>query len=291
MPWFKKKENAKNNSSYEKHGNRTSHEQPLSGQSVYMLPKDFREVNRLDFQHYLLKQAISGNYLAPLQQPSTILDVACGTGRWMLEMAHEFPQANITGVDITPLETSTITFPPNCHFRQCDIFKGLPFPSGSFDFVHQRFLIFALPVKQWPVVLRELRRVTLAGQWIEVTDPDLTFTNQGLQTTRLMNWISQASAKRGLDITIGSKLGSFMQAAGLRNVSVGKVPVPLGAWGGRMGSFLIKDFYGAALTLKPLVIASTDATSDEYDRVVADWVRECDENHSSCDFYIAYGQS
>jgi hypothetical protein len=124
-----------------------------------------------------------------------------------------------------------------------------------------------------------------------VTDPDLTFTNQGLQTTRLMNWISQASAKRGLDITIGSKLGSFMQAAGLRNVSVGKVPVPLGAWGGRMGSFLIKDFYGAALTLKPLVIASTDATSDEYDRVVADWVRECDENHSSCDFYIAYGQS
>jgi SAM-dependent methyltransferase len=208
----------------------------------------------------------------------------------MLEMAQQFPRTQITGVDITPLVESTISFPQNCHFRQCDIIKGIPLPAHSFDFVHQRFLIFALPIDRWSHVMRELRRVTRPGGWIELTDPDLTFNNQGPETARLMNWISQASLKRGMDITIGRKLELFMESMHLINVTARKVSIPMGEWGGRIGSFLIKDFYGAALTLKPLVVASTDATSESYDAVLAAWVREIEENHTSCDFYIVYGQ-
>ena len=32
----------------------------------YALPQDFGEINRLDFQHYLLRHAFRGNFAAPL---------------------------------------------------------------------------------------------------------------------------------------------------------------------------------------------------------------------------------
>jgi hypothetical protein len=35
----------------------------------YMLPSDDAEINRLDFQHYLLRYALRGNYLAPIGRP------------------------------------------------------------------------------------------------------------------------------------------------------------------------------------------------------------------------------
>src|SRR5262245_38739441 len=57
----------------------------------YTLPHDVEEVNRLDFQHYMLRYAFQGIYAAPLKQPRDILDVGTGTGRWALEMAQYFP--------------------------------------------------------------------------------------------------------------------------------------------------------------------------------------------------------
>src|SRR5579884_2987883 len=57
----------------------------------YLLPKDIQEVNRLDFQHFLLRQVLKGHYVAPVDTADKILDVACGTGRWMLDMGQEFP--------------------------------------------------------------------------------------------------------------------------------------------------------------------------------------------------------
>src|SRR5260370_19828985 len=248
-----------------------------------MLPKDFREVNRLDFQHYLIRQAIAGNYLAPLSQPEAILDIACGTGRWMHEMAIQFPRAKTTGIDITPLPNDELkSFPQNCSFQQCDILKGLPFAAQTFDFTHQRFLIFALPFSQWPFVIQEQLRVTRSGGWIELIDPDLLFNNRGPETTKLVNWIAQAGEKRGLDITIGRKLGSLMQAAGLVNITVQKVPIPLGNWGGRIGDFLAKDFSGAATKLKTLVTALAPVAPHDYHRTVYALLNENNHNHTTC---------
>ena len=61
----------------------------------YMLPKDLDETNRLDFQHHMLRSFMRGNYLAPIGKPRDILDVGCGTGRWAMELATQFPSANL----------------------------------------------------------------------------------------------------------------------------------------------------------------------------------------------------
>src|SRR6185437_6275413 len=59
----------------------------------FALPKNIRETYRLDQQHYFLRRDLPGNHAAPLSRPGAILDIGCGTGRWAMELAAEFPHA------------------------------------------------------------------------------------------------------------------------------------------------------------------------------------------------------
>lgn len=219
--------------------------QPALEGELYMLSKDVQEVNRLDFQHYLLHHAIKANYLAPLTHPAAILDVACGTGRWMQEMAEEFPQAQIMGIDLTPPHQgkNALIFPPNCHFQQWDVLKGLPFGTQQFEFTHQRLLILALPLQRWPSMVQELVRVTRPGGWIELVEADLNFHHQGAETSRLMQWIADASHQRGIDISIGQKIGSFLRDAKLTQCMEQKIALPIGNWGGAAWGLIGKRFF------------------------------------------------
>ncbi len=115
-----------------------------------MLPTNISEVNRLDFQHYMLRYALRGNYATPRHHPLSILDVACGTGRWATDMATLYPGANVIGLDITqpPIETTqSERRPDNFSFVQGNLIEGLPFAASTFDFTHQRLLIAALPTE------------------------------------------------------------------------------------------------------------------------------------------------
>ena len=140
----------------------------------YLMPTDLEEMNRLDFQHYMLRYALRGNYAAPVGRPGSILDVGTGTGRWAREMAQLFPQANVVGVDVKlpPADSQAEEGkgdlrPPNYAFVYGNLFEGLPFADGAFDFVHMRLLIKAIPHEKWPSVIKELIRVTRPGGWVE----------------------------------------------------------------------------------------------------------------------------
>ncbi|HEU5375361.1 MAG TPA: hypothetical protein VFV38_07985, partial [Ktedonobacteraceae bacterium] len=55
----------------------------------YVLPRDAPEAHRLDFQHFYLRALLKGLHLVPLpaHRLHEVLDVGCGTGRWVHEMA------------------------------------------------------------------------------------------------------------------------------------------------------------------------------------------------------------
>ncbi|HKD75626.1 MAG TPA: methyltransferase domain-containing protein, partial [Ktedonobacterales bacterium] len=73
-------------------------------QGPYALPNDLGEAKRLDLQHYILRQILQSNTVAPISNPRRILDAGCGTGRWAIEIARQFPQAEVVGVDIVAPE-------------------------------------------------------------------------------------------------------------------------------------------------------------------------------------------
>ena len=43
-------------------------------------------------------------HLAPIKKPKRILDVGTGTGSWAIDIAEEFPDAEIIGNDLSPIQ-------------------------------------------------------------------------------------------------------------------------------------------------------------------------------------------
>ena len=236
----------------------------------YVLPKDLQEINRLDFQHYALRALLKGNYRAPLHifQPGHILDVGCGTGRWCRDLASEYPQASITGIDLEAQWPTGIALPPTMRFVQANILNGLPFREASFDYTHQRLLVGAIPAKQWPLVLRELVRVTRPGGMIELLEAS-TFQQRGPLTEQMAQGWEQIAPRLGFDLSRIEQLGALLTQAGASVQTTQTIAAPLGAWGGRAGELFAVDLASVMQGFKGLYCTHLGMTPAFYETLVA----------------------
>ena len=257
----------------------------------YILPSDGEELNRLDFQHYMLRYALKGNFVAPLRDPRAILDVACGTGRWAMEMATLFPQANVVGFDITPPPVeagAAVSRPDNFAFLQGNMLEGLPFPDNSFDFTHQRLVAVALPTNQWARQLRELMRVTRPGGWVELVEGDLLPGGPGLQT---LNGLGvQMSEKRGMSFENTRRLDEYLRQAGARQVERRMVHLPVGQRSGRLGAMAEADYLAILSSVRGFLISQGMITEAAHAQAFAQAQAELASGRLVWPFYIAVGQ-
>jgi ubiquinone/menaquinone biosynthesis C-methylase UbiE len=268
-----------------------SDDRPYLENQPYFLPRDLREVNRLDFQHYVLRALLRGNYLAPIRNPRQILDVGCGTGQWGYEMAREFPRAQVVGLDLEQAKNPTSP-PPNYRFVAGDVLKGLPFADNTFDFVHQRLLFLALPVTAWPGVMQELVRVTAPGGWIELLELGPDVAPIGPATQRVISLTSQLASLRGLDGegTVTRALDRYLLEAGLIHVERRFIDAPAGDWAGRVGSLLALDFREGWVAVSGPIARRFNLTQEEVNALTEGMVREWNELKTVYRFVAAYGQ-
>lgn len=99
-------------------------------------------MKRLNDQHLLLTKA-KGECLhnAPIPDDKAgfkILDVGCGTGLWCIQMAEQYPNANIVGMDISPIQPEQR--PSNVVWVIHDMEQEWPFPEQHFDYIHASLL-------------------------------------------------------------------------------------------------------------------------------------------------------
>lgn len=258
----------------------------------YMLPKDLDETNRLDFQHHMLRSFMRGNYLAPIAKPRDILDVGCGTGRWAMELAAQFPNANVIGVDVAPPavnESAPATLKAdNYTFVQGNVLERLPFSDKSFDFVHQRYLIMGIPANRWPQVVTELMRVTRRGGWIELIETEPPYGAPALD--QLANWGKQLVSKRGIDFAVARQVGSLLAAAGATDVTARPLTIPVGRPGGRLGAMMVVDYLSALTAVRGPLTKIGIASEADYDAALAQARQELDQISLPQNVYVAYGR-
>lgn len=65
-------------------------------------------------------------------------------------MAKEFPNSKFHGVDISNFFPETK--PDNCEFVIGNLTETLPYEDNTFDYIHQRLLVFGLTKESWDLV-------------------------------------------------------------------------------------------------------------------------------------------
>ena len=146
----------------------------------------------------------------------SVLDVGCGAGAALRELAEQYPEAVLTGCDISPLavETATALNKPfvktgRLRFLRCGV-PDLPFADGSFD---TAFSVESLYF--WPdqvAGFREIRRVLVPGGYF-MTALEMVGDMMDERQMAIVKHLKMVCPTR-------DELHALMLEAGFRDVSV-----------------------------------------------------------------------
>ncbi len=115
--------------------------------------------------------------ISDLPQEARVLDLACGPGSWVLDVAAARPESAVTGIDISKAMidyarvragTQRLT---NASFAVMNITEPLDFSNATFDLVNARFLGPALLREAWQPLLDECTRILKPGGLLRLTEP------------------------------------------------------------------------------------------------------------------------
>ncbi len=258
----------------------------------YLLPKDLGETNRLDFQHYMLRYALKGNYAAPIQAPRDILDVGSGTGRWAIELAQQFSAARVIGMDVAPpavdASAAPDARPANFTFAQGNVLERIPFPDNSFDFVHQRFLTLAIPAARWPGVVDELLRVTRPGGWVELVETEPPAGAPAID--QLARWGVELTKRRGIDMSLMARIGDLLRDRGAGDVTARTVNIPVGKPAGHVGAMAAVDYLTALSAVRGPLAKLGVVDEASFDAMMAQGRQEFDQEVFIQPVYLAFGR-
>ncbi|KZO94565.1 S-adenosyl-L-methionine-dependent methyltransferase [Calocera viscosa TUFC12733] len=166
--------------------------------------------------HSGLKAFLGGiNTQAPLGNPKAILELGAGSGVWAFEMAQQFPEAQVTAVDISPVNETHK--PANCKFQQVNLTKDWPFEPESFDVVHMRFLLVHMP--NWPELAAKAASAVKPGGYLLLEDIDhhIYRENGPLpdEVSKFYDIYHSHMGKTNVDPDTGVKLKTFLDESKL----------------------------------------------------------------------------
>ncbi len=102
-----------------------------------------------------------------------VLDIACGTGRFLHQLHAAHPKARLYGADLSPYYLQyagdLLRHVPGLSLL-CDNAESLPLRDGSFDAITSLFLFHELPKDVRRTVLREALRLLRPGGTLAVLD-------------------------------------------------------------------------------------------------------------------------
>ncbi|CAG8484020.1 4913_t:CDS:2 [Acaulospora morrowiae] len=200
------------------------------------LPTD----ERMQLGSHIIRELWGENFSSPIKDllkkgGATVLDVGCGTGTWMFDLAADYQKSSYVGVDMVRLFPAG-TEPFNVKFVNGNVLNGLPFEDGTFDFVHVQFLVFDIKEADWEsIVYKELVRVLKPGGWLEISEPEFRCSKVGEVTQKFITAGTKRFSSMGVNIHIASRHLEIMSGISeLTSIHHQERGYPLNKWQGKL---------------------------------------------------------
>jgi ubiquinone/menaquinone biosynthesis C-methylase UbiE len=234
------------------------------------------ELNRLTIQDQMVTTAMGG--VLPEQTDPTIfrhvLDVACGTGGWLIKAAQTYPTIEkLVGIDIsqqtikyarTLAESNHVN--GRVEFRVMDALQRLNFPAASFDLVNIRFGVSFLRTWDWSKMLSGLLRITCPGGVVRITEWEQVPQSNSPALTRLYKMTLCAFLRAGYffeqeSTGLVDHLRQLLNQYGCKAIQTKVYPIEYQA-GTKEGEAFYEDMKLVLQTLHPFLTKWGCATHD-----------------------------
>ncbi|KAJ4250154.1 hypothetical protein NW762_011967 [Fusarium torreyae] len=195
----------------------------------YILPNDDRENDRL-----ALLTLNDRLFAAPVEAKppfKRVLDAGCGTGIWSMDFADEHPEAEVTGVDLSPIQPTFVS--PNVSFFVDDLEAEWTY-SRPFDFIYLRAMTGS--IRDWPKLLNQAFKNLSPGGYIELMDPIYPATSDDETVSKdsaVYKWstlMNEAATKMGSALDSGLHYKDQLIQAGFVNVVEKSYKWPMNTW-------------------------------------------------------------
>ncbi len=210
---------------------------------------------------------------------TAILDLGCGPGGWVLEVAREHPDIKVSGIDISQ---SMIQFAQaqalsrgygNAGFTVMDVKQPLLFEDASFDLVNERTLFGVMAPGEWPQLLAECKRILRPGGIIRLTELELPVTTSPA-LNELWDIGARAFYKSGRSFSVDGRhigitpvLKRLLRDAGFQDVKYQGYVLDISAGTADFEGFF-RNFVYVMQLVKPFLLRAEGLTSEqEYDRL------------------------
>ncbi|CAG8736432.1 8163_t:CDS:2, partial [Ambispora leptoticha] len=244
----------------------------------YFLANDDEEAYRLSRYHEALKDIWGGPFNSPveekLRQGARVIDIGCGTGIWILDMAQQYPNSKFVGIDISPIQP-TENLPPNVKFIQYNVLDGLPYEDSSFDFVHEQFMVAAFTESQWEEkVIPEMIRIARPDGWVESLEADL-ITSGGSTTKRVQKFIHNFMISKGMNPIVGKEIPRIFESTNaFSEIKTQQKTINLGKKYGESSEESLKFYIRGLNSVRGFIVTSMNIMPEHYDALVETISRE-----------------
>lgn len=264
------------------------------------------ETARLLNQDRLITRHMGGIFPESLDLSNVhdILDIGCGPGGWVLDVAHTYPEINVKGIDIsrTTVEyaraLARVQLLDNASFKVMDATKPLDFTGNSFDFVNARFIFAFMPAAAWPRLMQECMWITRPGGIIRLTEFDVYGVTNSPACEKFTAWGSQAFklagqsfSPDGRGVGLTPMLGHFLRDAGCINIQQAAYVIDFSA-GTRDHEAMRQNSMVVFKLMQPFLLKTGVASQEEMDRVYEQMLAEMlSDDFCGTWFYLsAWGQ-
>lgn len=202
---------------------------------AYAFPNDDTELDRLDLQHHQFSVTFDGKlFLASIPAEKIlhrVVDVGTGTGIWAIDFADMYPQSQVLGVDLSPVQPGFV--PQNLSFQIDDIEE--PWTYGQkFDFIYSRMMVGSLA--NVPRFFEQSFENLAPGGVLEMADIAYPAKLNGgdiPEDSQLYKWsifFTEACAKAGRNANCARLYKTQMETAGFTNVVEKTLIWPTNRW-------------------------------------------------------------
>jgi len=250
-------------------------------ESTYVIDAESgTEMARLINQERLLTRVMGGVFPEhfDLSHVSHILDVGCGPGGWVLDVAFEHPKINVVGFDISQqmveyarahAEAQGMN---NASFQVMNALESLEFDDNSFDVVNARYIQAFMMKTSWAPLMKEIMRILRPGGRLLLTDGEWSISNSpafekmGAMLTHVGTLTGRSFSPDGRHIGITPMLGRFLRDAGFVDIQRKAHVLDFSAGAEDYGN-TYQDLMAGLKLLEPFLVLAKVTTEEEFEEL------------------------